>query len=226
MQGWAEVVANPLMEVWSGFAAFVPSLVGAILVLVIGLIVATVLGKIVEKVFEAIKLDAMLAKLGLEPYFERAGMKLRGARFLGQLVHWFLVVVFLLAAVDTLGLSALSGFLRDVLAYVPNVVAAVLIMLAAFVVGSFLQRVVSASVMSAKLHAAAFLGTFTWWIVVIFGLFAALIQLQVAVTIINALVTGFIAMLAIAGGLAFGLGGREYAAYLISKLRERTESRR
>lgn len=226
MQGWAEVVANPLMEVWAGFAAFVPTLVGAIVIMIVGLIVATVLGKIVEKVFEAIKLDTLLSKLGLEPYFDRAGMKLRGARFLGQLVHWFLVIVFLLAAVDTLHLTALSGFLRDVLGYIPNVVAAVLIMLAAVVIGNFLRRVVSASVMGAKLHAAAFLGTFTWWIVVVFGLFAALVQLQVAVTIINALVTGSIAMLALAGGLAFGLGGREYAAYLISKLKERTESRR
>lgn len=226
MQSWADVVANPLLEVWSGFAAFVPTLVGAIIILIVGLLVAAGLGALVEKILEAIKLDTMLKKLGIEPYFERAGMQLKGAKFVGRLVYWFITVVFILAAADALRLTALSGFLTEVLAYIPNVVAAILIMLAAVVIGHALRRLVTASILGAKLHAGEFLGTFTWWVVVIFGFFAALVQLQVAVTVINALVTGLIAMLALAGGLAFGLGGKDYAAYLISKLRERTEGRK
>jgi hypothetical protein len=124
-----------------------------------------------------------------------------------------------------LGLYAFSNFLKDVLNYIPNVVAAVLIMLATFVVANFLRRVVSASVASARLHASKFLGTLTWWSVVVFGLLTALVQLNVAVSVINTLITGFIAMLALAGGLAFGLGGKSYAEYLINKLREHTEHR-
>jgi hypothetical protein len=166
-----------------------------------------------------------LASLGLGKYFERAGLRLRGAYFLGRLVYWFIVVAFLLAASDSLGLYALSGFLKDVLAYLPNVVAAVLIMLAAVVVGNFLKKLVTASVLGAKLHAAHFLGTLTWWSVVVFGLLTALVQLGIASSIINSIVTGFIAMLALAGGLAFGLGGRDYANYLIGKLRDHTGQR-
>jgi hypothetical protein len=98
-------------------------------------------------------------------------------------------------------------------------------MLAAVVLGNFLKRIVTASVMSAKLHAANFLGTLTWWSVVVFGFLTALVQLNIAATVINTLITGFIAMLALAGGLAFGLGGREYASYLLGKLRNQTESR-
>jgi uncharacterized membrane protein YhaH (DUF805 family) len=167
----------------------------------------------------------LLSKLGLTPHFERAGLRLRGSRFLGQLVYWFLVVAFLLAASDILKLYALSAFLQDVLAYLPNVVVAVLIMLAAFVVGGLARKVVMASVMSARLHAAHFLGTLTWWAIVVFGLLTALVQLNIAASIINSIITGFIAMLALAGGLAFGLGGRDYASALIQKLRDRTEPR-
>lgn len=222
VQNWTDVIASSLQNVWSGAINFLPSLIGAIIVFVVGLIVAAGLGSLVEKVFEAVKLDSVLARLGLGPYFERAGLKLRGARFLGQLVNWFLIIVFLLAASDILGLFALSAFLGDVLRYIPNIVAAVLVMLAAVVVANFLRRIVVASVTSAKLHAARFLGTLTWWAVMLLGFVQALIQLGVG-ALVQTLVTGVIAMLALAGGLAFGLGGRDYATHLLSRLREQTE---
>ncbi len=224
-QSWTDVIVSSLQNLWWGVAAFIPNLIGALIVLVIGLIVAALLGSVVEKVFDAIKLDAFLAKLGLGHYVERAGMHLRGARFLGRLVYWFLVTAFLLAVSDILKLFALSDFLRQVLFYIPNVAIAVLVMLAAVVVANFGKKLVMASVMSAKLHAAHFLGSLAWWAIVIFGFFTALSELNIAPSIINAIVTGFIAMLALAGGLAFGLGGREYAAHLVGKLKDHTEGR-
>jgi len=142
---------------------------------------------------------------------------------LGRLVYWFLVIAFVLAASDALGLAVLSEFLKEVLFYIPNVVAAVLVMLVAVVVANFLRKLIHASIKSAQLHAANFLGTLTWWAVVLFGLFAALNQLNVARDVVTSIVTGFIAMLALAGGLAFGLGGKEYAASLINKLKQHTE---
>lgn len=204
---------------------FAPNLIGALVVLVLGLVVAAGLGLIVEKVFEALHLDGFLEKLGLKPYFDRAGLKLRVSYFLGRLVYWFIVIAFLLAASDSLGLYALSGFLTSVLNYLPNVVAAVLIMLVAVVLAALLRRTVVASVMGAKLAAPHFLGALVWWTVIIFGFFAALEQLNVAATIIQTIVTGFIAMLALAGGLAFGLGGKDYAHHLLDKLKDRTEGR-
>lgn len=222
-QTWTNIVAGSLQNLWLGFASFVPNLVAALVVLVVGLIVAAGLGALVEKIFDAVRLDTFLGKLGLKPYFERAGLRLRGAYFLGRLVYWFIAIAFLLAVSDALGLYALSGFLASVLAYLPNVIAAILIMLAAAVLAKFLQRVVIASVAGAKLHGARFLGSLVWWTVIIFGLLAALDQLNVATAIIQSIVTGVIAMLALAGGLAFGLGGKDYAAYLVNKLREHHE---
>ena len=225
VQSWTDVVVTSLQNLWFGLVGFIPNLIGALIVLIVGLIVAAGLGTLVEKLFGAIKLDAALAKLGLGPYFERAGLRLRGAYFLGRLVYWFIVVAFFLATSDILQLFALSAFLRDVLTYIPNVIVAAVIMLASVVVAGLLKKLVVASVMSARLHAAHFLGTLTWWAVVIFGFLTALVQLNIAASIINTLITGLIAMLAIAGGLAFGLGGREYAAHLIEKLRDHTEPR-
>jgi len=225
VQSWTNVVVGSLQNLWLGFANFVPNLIGAIIVLIIGLIVAAGLGALVEKIFESVRLDPFLNKLGVKPYFERAGLKLRASYFLGRLIYWFVVIAFLLAVSDTLGLYALSSFLSSVLTYLPNVIAAVLIMLAALVLANFLRKVVTASVMSAKLHAAHFLGSLTWWVIVVFGFLAVLTQLNIASAIIQSIVTGFIAMLALAGGLAFGLGGKDYANHLLGKLKDRTEPR-
>ena len=224
IQDWVSVIVGSLQNLWVAAVGVLGDIVGALIVLIVGLIVASGLGALVERVIAAVKLDKLLMSLGIEEYFERAGISINSGKFLGRLVYWFLVVVFLLAATDILGLFTLSSFLRDVAAFIGrNVIGAVLIMLAAVVVGDFLRNVVKASVKSAKLHAASFLGSLTWWAIVIFGFFAALSQLGIAVSILNSIVTGFVAMLAIAGGIAFGLGGKDYAMHLIGKLREHTE---
>lgn len=216
-------MVGSLQNLWVGFIGTIASIIGALVILIIGLIVAAGIGALVEKIINFIKLDKLLVSLGLQEYFERANLQINSGKFLRKLVYWFLVVVFLLAATDILGFYSLSEFLKSVLLYLPNVIVAVLIMLATFVIAHFLRSVVRASVKSAHLHGAGFLASLTWWAVVIFGLLATFSQLGIAVAVVNALITGLIAMLALAFGLAFGLGGKDYAAFLISKLREHTE---
>jgi hypothetical protein len=198
---------------------------GALIVFIVGLIVAAVLERVVERVIYYMKADVVLRKTGIESYLERANLKLNSGHFLGQIVYWFLIVTFLLAASDILGFVALSSFLKDVLLYIPNVLVAALIILAAFVVANFLRQLTRASVMTAKMHYAKGVATLVWWTVMIFGLLTALVQLGIAINIINTVITGLIAMMALAGGLAFGLGGRDYASSLISKLRDEIEHR-
>ena len=223
IQDWTSVVVGSLQNLWGGGIQVLGSIVGALIVFIIGLLVATGIAALVERIVNVVKLDRALQGLGLQEYFTRAGLSINSGKFFGKLVYWFLVVVFLLAATDILGFYSLSNFLREVLLYLPNVFVAVLIMLAAVVIANFLRRLVRAAVKSADLHAGSFLGSLTWWAVVIFGFFAALSQLGIAVAIINSLVTGFVAMLALAGGIAFGIGGKDYAMHLISKLREHVE---
>ncbi len=219
-QTWTEITINTLQSLWVSVINFLPSLIGALIVLIVGLIIAAIVKAIVQKVIDAIKLDSLLRRIGLGPHFERGGLQINSGKFLGLLVYWFLVIVFVLATADILQLWGLSAFLQSVVAYLPNIIVAVLIMLAAVVLANFLRSLVRASVSSAKLHGSRFLGSLTWWVVIIFGLLAALIQLGIAVVIINTLVTGLIAMLALAGGIAFGLGGKEYASGLIEKLKD------
>jgi len=224
-QSWTEVLLTSLQGVWLGIANFLPSLIGSLVLIIVGLIVASALETIVEKVISTLKVDALLRKIGLGPFFERAGIQINSGKFLGLLVYWFVVVVFILTVTDILGLYGISLFLRDIISYLPNLIVAVLIMLAGVMLANFFKSLIKASVASAKLHNGKFLSSLAWWVVIIFGFLAALIQIGIAATIINTLITGLIAMLAIAGGIAFGLGGKDYASHLLEKFRQQTEER-
>ncbi len=225
IQTWTDVLVGSLQNLWFQVANWLPSLIGAILVFIVGLVVAAGLSSLVERVLGAVRLDNLLRRLGVEEYTKRAGLELNSGHFLGQLVYWFMTLAFLLAASDILGFYALSSFLTGVLMYLPNLVIAVLIMLAALVVANLVMHLVRASVMGARLHAAKFLASASWWVIMVFGGLAALVQLGIAVSIINTLISGLIAMMAIAGGLAFGLGGKDYAAHLLGKLQNELEGR-
>jgi hypothetical protein len=207
---------DSLKNLWGSVLGFLPSLIGAVIIFIIGLIIASLLEKIVERMITYLKIDTLLRKAEVEAYFERANMKINVGVFIGKLVYWFITIAFLLAASNILNFTAFSGFLNGLLMFIPNVIIAVLIMLAALVAANFLRQLVTASVASARLNHAKGLGAITWWVVVVFGLLTALPQVGVSINIIQTLVMGLIAMLAIAGGLAFGLGGRDRAAQFLN----------
>ncbi len=225
IQSWADVLVSSFQNVWAQFAMFILPFLGAVVVFIVGLIVATLLGALVEKVVNVLKVDKALAKAGIEEYAERAGLKLNTGAVLGQVVYWFVVVVVVMAISEAMKLTTLSLFLFNALAYAGNVVVGILIMLVTVILANFLKKVVKASVMSARLHAAGFLSALTWWAIVIFGLTIALGQIGIDVTILNTVITGIIVMFALAGGIAFGLGGKDAAARLIEKFQEQVGHR-
>jgi len=223
IQTWTDVLMSSLQNLWIQIISFVPSLIGALLIFIIGLAVASGLASLVEKLIAATRLDSFLKKIGLEEYTRRANLELNSGHLFGEIVYWFLILVFFSAAADILKFYVLSNFIKDILIYLPNLMVAVLVMVVALVAANIIKKVVKASVMSAKLSGEKFLSSASWWVIVIFGLLISLNQLGVAVAIINTVITGLIAMVALAGGLAFGLGGKDFATHLLQKMRDSME---
>jgi hypothetical protein len=219
VQTWGEAITISLIGLWARFVNFLPALVGAVLVFVAGWIVAAALGKVVEHIVKMVKVDDMMEKAGTKGRFKKAGVELNLAKFFGGLVKWFLILVFLMAATDILKLAQVTSFLNSIVLYLPNVIVAAIILAVAFLVGNFVFAVVKGSTKVAGIVSATLLGTVAKWAIVIFGFLAALIQLGVAPSLINTLFVGLVAMLALAGGLAFGLGGKDEAAAILRKLR-------
>lgn len=218
VQNWSEVFTNSLQGVWYGVVSFVPTLVIAVVIFAIGWVLATLVEKIVESVFRSLKVDNLLRSAGVDDVMKRTGHPLNSGAFVGALVKWFIIVVFLIASFDVLGLTQVNDFLKTtVLGYIPQVIVAVLVLMVAVVIGETMQKIVTASARAAHVRSAHLLGVLTRWAIWIFALLAALYQLGVASALIQTIVMGIIAGAALAFGLAFGLGGRDYAAGVIEK---------
>lgn len=217
-QTWGDVVVASLQQAWAAVVSFVPLLLSAVIVFIIGWIVAVALGKLVEQLIRALRVDTFLAKLDFEKALERAGMRLDTGAFVGGLVRWFLIIVTLLAAANILQLNQVTDFLTAVLLYLPNVVVAALILVIAALVAETAERVARGSVGAAGLKGGALVAVVTRWSVWVFAIVAALLQLGIATVLLQTFVTGFVAMLALALGLAFGLGGRDAAGAIVDKM--------
>ncbi|MFC1615162.1 hypothetical protein ACFL22_01255 [Patescibacteria group bacterium] len=220
LQTWSEVLTQSFQDLWIGVIGFVPSLIVAVVILILGWVIGAVLGRVVAQVINALKVDRALESAGATDLLGKAGFKLNSGAFIGALVRWFFIIAFLVAAFDVLGLSQVNIFLQQVvLIYLPQVIVAALILLVAAVIADAMQKVVVGSAKAADMEHAHFLGGVTRWSIWIFAIIIALSQLGIAPAFMQVLFTGIVAMLAIAGGLAFGLGGKEAASRFIERLR-------
>lgn len=214
-----EILLDSLKNIWQSFIEFLPTLLAAIIVFIIGWLIAIFLGRVANRIVKTIKLDLLLVKLGFRKALAKAKLKLDSGKFFDELVKWFFIIVFLMTAVDILGLKEVTLFLKTILFYLPNVIIAAIILLAAVIIANFMQRLVRASADAAGLSSSGAVGGIVKWAILVFGFVIALTQLGIATTLIQTIVIGLIAMFALAGGLAFGLGGRDWAAGILEKIK-------
>jgi hypothetical protein len=220
VQTWGEAITLSLIGLWERFIGFLPAVLGAIIVLVFGWIVAAALGKFVEKVVQAARVDKAFEKLGFGQSMREVGVTFSISAVLGEAVKLFFILVFLMAATDILQLAQVTNFLNSVLLYLPNVVVAVIILATVFIVGNLVYTIVKGSTRAAGVMSATLLATISKWAIITFGILASLIQLGIATSLVSTIFIGLVAMLSLAGGLAFGLGGKEEAQLILRKLRE------
>ncbi len=219
MNDTTQIVMDSFADFWSKFTGFIPTLLLGISVLIAGFLIAWIFEVITRKVLRAIKLEEIVAKVGIKHLFEKAGLRTTFTRLLAGVVYWFILIVFLAATVSILGLTQLSEFLDQLVAYLPNVIAAVAILIIGILVANVLHNVVRNASESARIGASKFLASLTKWAIFVFAFIAALVQLGVAPELLTILFTGFIVMISLAGGLSFGLGGKEAAKDVIEKFR-------
>lgn len=221
-----EVIAISLQDLFQRLINFMPTFFIAIVVLIIGWFFGIALGGLVKKFLEMVKIDSLADALGLNKLSEKTGKKLSISTFGGWLVKWFFVIATFVAAADILSLTQVSEFLyQQVIPYFGNVIVAVAILLIGMVAANFLQGVVRHSLHAGGLHTSDTLALLTKWAILIFAFLAALSELNVASALVQDLFRAIIAMLAIAGGIAFGLGGREHAKKVLDTVEKDLSSR-
>lgn len=218
---WGEVFNASLQDLWWGFIQFAPKLIIAIIFFIVGWVLGSLVAKAFEHVFAALKVDKLFQSVKADEFMKRAGMNLNTGYFVGQVIKWFIVIVFLLPSLNLVGLTSISSFLsEDVLGFLPRVIIAAFILIIATVVADAVSRTVVATTRAMNLKSANMLGTVSRYTIWIFAFIIALGQLGIAPAYMQILFAGIIGMLAVAGALAFGLGGKDAASRLISKLGE------
>lgn len=213
------ILGQALVDTGMTIISFLPSVILAIIVFACGWGFGAVLGKAVSHLVSILRVDRALHRAGFDKLSEQAGIHISVAGFFGGVVKWGVIVAFTLASAEILGLSQVTQLLRDVLVYIPQVIIAAVILVIAMLLGDFVSRIVSHSVKATGMKGEFAAQMTKWAIIVVGGVFPALTQLRIAQGLVEVLFTGVVFALALALGLAFGLGGRDAAARLIEKMK-------
>jgi len=209
-----DTVNSIIQPFWKSFVGFLPDLFGGLLILIIGLIVANLLKGILLSIFGFLK---------FEKVFQQAKGVDKGEirlweEIIAEIVRWTVVILFLIPTLQVWGLTEATTVLNEVLFYIPNVIIAVVIGFVGLVASNLVASLVRRTVKTLGSSTANTLAVFTKSVIVFFTVLVVLSQLGVAQDIVRILFTGIIGMLALAGGLAFGLGGKEIARDLLADL--------
>jgi len=204
-------IVNALNDAVKLILTFIPRIVGFLVILIVGLIVASVVSRTVTFLLRKVGFDRMSDRIGLSRFEQRMGVRLDSAGILGKIVYWFLLLIFLIPAADALGLPTVSNILNTLVAYIPNVFVAILVLFLGTLAGTFVADIVRGAVASANIGSPNLFANIARWAIIAFAALVALEQLQITPSLINELFGAIVAALAIAFGLAFGLGGQETA---------------
>jgi hypothetical protein len=226
MTDFSTAVTEAVVSALNETAAFLPNLLAAIVIFIIGVILAVVVKNALIRVFDVVGFESLLGKTGIPQTLKKTDPNLTATKLLSEIVKWFIILIFLVPAVEALGLTQVSQLINNLLLYLPNVVVAVIILMVGAVFAQFTKDFVLAAATGLGSTVARALGQIARWSILIFALLVALNQLGIAPRLIEILFTGFVAMLALAGGLAFGLGGKEVAQDLLKTVREEITSKK
>ena len=216
----AGVLQNSFADLWATVLHFLPSIIAAVIIFIIGWIVGIVLYRIVEQVVQVLRIDDALRASGVNEAAREAGINLNVGAFLGTLVQWFVVIVFLMTSLEILGFSRVTIFLQQVvLLYLPQVIVAVLILVLAAIVAESARNIIAGSAKAAGARSGNLAGTVAKYAIWVTAVLAVLNQLGVAPEFVQTLFTGIVVALALGFGLAFGLGGKEAAGRTIERIR-------
>lgn len=220
---WQSALVSSWAQVWSSFLGTVPQILGAIVIFAIGLILAYWAKKLVMEVLKVVKLEMVSKTLGIDEFLKKAEIKVDFVGIVGLVVEWLIILIFFLAVVDILGLSAVSLVLANVLSYVPNIFAAALIFGAGYFVGGIVENLVRGALASVDHDAAKPVSKLTRWVVLIVTFFAAIDQLQIARGLIATFFQGLTYTIVLVVGLGLGLGSKDLVAKILNDWYEKVK---
>jgi hypothetical protein len=222
IRDWGDAMMQSLTAALALFVSAIPRAIGFMVILAIGWFVAYLIAQALAAGLRAVRFNDLAARSGFASFVESMGVGIDPAGFLGLVTKWFVRLIALVVAFDALGLPAVSDVLRQLLLWLPNLVVALVVLVIGGLAANALSSVVRGAAARSELGDPDFLSTIAKVGVWAFAIVVAVNQLGIASTLINTLFMATVGAVALAVGLAFGLGGRDVAAQIVRDWYERS----
>jgi len=213
---WSQSLIGAMSALWAPIAAFIPRLFGALLVVAVGFVVAKLLDTLLSKVLAKVGLDRLVAGTGVTKLLGRGGIRVPVSALIGRIVYWFVLLVFLVSAAESLGLARVSAVLDMLALYVPKVFGAALILLAGVLLAQLVNGLVRGAAEGVGLEYASGLGRIAQGLVIIISISVAIGQLEVKTELLNYVIAIALISVGLAVALALGLGSRELVSQILA----------
>jgi len=212
---WGEALMTSGAAALAMFLGAVPRVLAFVLILLIGWLIASALAGVVAALLRAVKFNDLATRSGFAKFVHEMGVRTDASGVIATIAKWFVRLIVLVVAFDALGLPAVSEVLQQLLLWLPNLVVALVVLVIAGLAANALSGLVRGASAEAGLSNPNLLATIAKMTVWAFGIVVAVNQIGIAQALVNTLFMGFVAALALALGLAFGLGGRDTAAEIV-----------
>ena len=213
---WGQAIMTSVAAALALFLAAIPKLIGFLVILVIGWMIAGLIAGAVARLLRAVKFNELASRSGFGGFIRNMGLQTDASGLLATVAKWFVRLIVLVVAFDALGLPAVSQVLRELLLWLPNLVVALVVLVVAGLAANALASLVRGATAQAGLGNPDLLANVARVAVWAFAIVIAVNQVGIATTLVNTLFMGTVGALALALGLAFGLGGRETAAEIVA----------
>jgi small-conductance mechanosensitive channel len=221
MQQQIDVFVASLTSFWTQLAGFVPQLLAALLLLFVGWVLASLIRTGVVKLLDVLKFDDLSQKTGIDAFLKQGNINLSLSRIVANLIYWLFILVMIVMVSNSLGLHAVAELFNRVVLYIPNIIVAILVLVFGVLLARFINRLVFAYLNNMGVEGALTLSTISEYAVIIFVIFVALEQLEIGTRLLTAAFQIGFGAIGLALALAFGLGGREWAAGVIKRMTEK-----
>jgi len=223
---WGNLIVEPTRQMLTRIMGYLPVLLGALAILIVGWIVARIIRLIVDGVLKVVRFDTLADKSGISEILRKGDLKISAREVVSNIVYWLIIIMVLVMAVDALGLPKSSDVLASLFAYVPKVIAALLVLVVAMFLASFASGIVRIAAGNAKLPKPELLAGICRWAIIIFAVTISLAQLGIAPLLVTATFNIVLGGIVLALALAFGLGGKDAAARYLEELREKRSQKK
>ena len=221
MQGITDALTNAYSAFFAQFASFLPKLLGAIVILILGWIAAKIIRAVSIRILRLIRLNIVTEKSGVEKFLQDGGVKKSALEIVGALFYWLIMLIVILAAFNSLGLTSASELFNQIVLFIPNIIVAVLVLVFGLFLANFTAQVSTSYLKNIGIENAETIGKIAQVMVVVFVVSLTLAQLNIGKDLVTNVFLIAFGSISLALSIAFGLGGKEWAAGMLKKMEQK-----